>query len=195
MSKRTFSATKGTRLGAMLFVLLLTLAALHAFSAKPASAGPNLVLPGNMMSNGGASGLAYCPVPYPNPLNLQESPVALNWTGTDADDSKCGSDYADYMNGAGGSDTLYGLNGDNTLIGGTGNDKLGGYYGSDHMYPGDGQDGVHAGGGNDTIGASADGQPDRFRGGAGTDLLRIGSCSLDSGDELIEIEIVTRPVC
>jgi hypothetical protein len=189
MSKRMFSVTKGARLVTVLFALLLVLAVLQAFSARSAEAGPNLV---QGQVGGQPDTATFCPLPYPG-----KSPTALNWTGTDADDTKCGSDYADYMNGAGGSDTLYGLYGNNTLTGGTGNDLLfGSFTEPDQINPGDGQDLVYAGGANDTITLNADGQIDSISGGSGTDLVRVTSCGgLDSVDQLNSIELMSRPSC
>ncbi|XLZ71351.1 DUF4214 domain-containing protein [Massilia sp. SR12] len=130
-------------------------------------------------------------------LDLQTgfSPVALNWVGTDGNDSMLGSDFADTLNGAGGADILHGNGGDDILYGGdelvypgdelnggSGNDKLYGGIGEDKLRGDEGNDLLEGGDGNDTL---SDGVgDDRLLGGAGHDRLSDwqGSNVLDGGD-------------
>jgi Ca2+-binding RTX toxin-like protein len=135
-------------------------------------------------------------------VGLLPSGSALTWTGTAANDTKCGSIANDYMNGAGGDDRLLGTRGHDNLIGGPGNDNLGGDCGGcvnaaydDTLVPGDGADRANGGPGNDTLVAYADGQPDTLVGSDGTDVLRVMSCHLDSADIISQIEIVSRTSC
>jgi hypothetical protein len=199
MSKLMFSVTKGARLVAVLFALVLALAALQAFGARSAEAHVNLV---QGSCCGGTdpktSGLLVCWIRNEDKTVTQftPSPTPLNWTGTDADNRRCGSQLeADYMDGAGGSDVLWGLYGNNTIKGGTGGDDLSAAGGADQFYPGDGDDVVYAGYGNDTIYMSADGQPDHIYAGGGTDVVKVTSCHLDSVDQLQYVELVSRPAC
>jgi Ca2+-binding RTX toxin-like protein len=197
MSKLMFSATKGARFVAVLFALVLALAALQAFGARSAEAGPNLVQGGSTGYSGVYdSGFATCGITSNGVTTFYTlSATAVNWTGTDANENKCGSTYADHMDGAGGSDVLWGSGGNNTVKGGTGDDTLSAYVGTDQIYPGDGQDTVYAGGGSDTITMYADGQPDIIDGQYGTDLVRVTSCHLDSVDQLKNVELMSRTAC
>jgi hypothetical protein len=184
MNEETITGTKATRLAIVVFALLLALAALLAFRATPAEAGLCLEC-----GAGGGSGSDPGLCPY------VESPTAINWTGTDADNKKCGSDYDDYMDGGGGSDDLWGLKGKNTLIGGTGNDVLHGVDYGNQMIPGAGQDTVYGSMGNDTVTVYADGQPDTLDGKDGYDTLKITSCQLDSVDVVKNFEVASHTAC
>lgn len=80
----------------------------------------------------------------------------------------------DILSGGDGRDNLYGGGGNDTLRGGNLNDNLYGGKGDDHLY-GDGDNDLLDGGeGNDTlwIGGNSTGI-DTFRGGAGTDTVRL----------------------
>jgi Ca2+-binding RTX toxin-like protein len=66
--------------------------------------------------------------------------VAVNWTGTAADDTHDGGSLADVLDGAGGKDILNGLAGADTLNGGDGGDWLDGGTGADAMTGGTGDD-------------------------------------------------------
>ena len=218
MNESKFSVTNGARLVAVAGVLLMALAMLLAFSAKPAEAGLDLGGAGGSTSNdlcppGGLDG-------YPNGL---PPTWAVTWSGTDANELKCGSTGVflngatftyyggDTLNGMGGSDQLFGLGRADKLYGGTGNDKLYGQSHDDQIVPGDGADYVEGGQGKDTVIAAADGQKDIFYGdlvegspaqarfysdSTSTDFLKITSCGgLDSVDEVHGFELVSRPSC
>jgi Ca2+-binding RTX toxin-like protein len=215
MTERTFSAAKGTRQAMVVLACLAALAAVQAFSAKPASANPELI-------SGGGGGEA-CPLLFTGVYQL--SPTPITWAGTDSWDIKCGSNYADKLNGLGGDDKLYGEGGDDTLIGGTGNDGIAGAggndqiyldagtdistggagddtitgaagdddifggIGNDKIYQDDGVDEVYGNDGNDILVAAADGQPDYIDGSPGTDVLQTSQCNLESIDKIVSVEI------
>jgi hypothetical protein len=204
-----FWGAKRARLIIVLFALLAALAMLQAFSAKPASAGVNLIYGSHGTSGAGE----VCPPGgWDNYVNGLPPTWAVTWTGTDADDLKCGAKYDDNLSGVGGNDRLFGMGGSDKLYGGTGNDKLYGQSVIDEIVPGDGADWVEGGSMNDTVVAYADGQKDIFYGdvapgsvaqttdgitGFGTgDVLKITSCGgLDSVDEIHQFELVLRPSC
>ena len=80
---------------------------------------------------------------------LERSGLALNWLGSDEDETVSGTKFADHLAGLGGQDSLTGLAGDDlleggdqgdTLDGGAGNDVLTGGTGSDRLAGGDGED-------------------------------------------------------
>jgi Ca2+-binding RTX toxin-like protein len=182
-NETNFAGAKRARLIMMFFALLAALAALQALSAKPAVAGPTLI------GSGGSSWEINCPfVTYG-----LTSPPAMTWTGTDANDTKCGGNYSDSLNGLGGSDHLFGVGGPDMLYGGTGEDELGGEAGDDTISPGDGEDYVSGSSGNDTINASADGKRDILHGGDGFDVVRyVPECGSGVPDDWRSIESATR---
>jgi hypothetical protein len=213
-----FWGARRARLIIVLFALLAALAMLQAFSAKPASANVNLIYGSHGISGAGD----VCPPGgWDGYVNGNPPTWAVTWTGTDADDLKCGGTYSDNLSGVGGNDQLFGMMGTDKLYGGTGNDKLYGQSNSDEIVPGDGADWVEGGTENDTVVAYADGQKDIFYGDvapgsvaqpnvaptiplpSGTintfgtqDVLKITSCGgLDSVDEFYQFELVSRPSC
>lgn len=107
--------------------------------------------------------------------------------GGKGDDILFGDAGADVIAGDAGDDTLDGGDGDDSLDGGTGNDVLLAGAGDDHALGGDGDDVVsdgsgadivEGGDGDDHVVASADGESDRYDGGAGEDTLDYSSATL-----------------
>ncbi len=78
----------------------------------------------------------------------------------------------DYLRGGGGNDIIYGGGGNDTLFGDDGGDKLYGGNGNDVLYGGRGNDHFDGGAGNDIF-VIEDDLMDTFRGGTGTDTLRL----------------------
>ncbi|MBP1861988.1 calcium-binding protein [Rhizobium herbae] len=78
----------------------------------------------------------------------------------------------DYLRGGGGNDNIYGGGGNDTLLGDDGGDKLYGGLGNDTLYGGRGNDHFDGGAGNDLF-VVEDDLMDTFRGGLGTDRIRL----------------------
>ncbi len=78
----------------------------------------------------------------------------------------------DYLRGGGGSDIIYGGGGNDTLLGDDGGDKLYGGLGDDILHGGRGNDHFDGGAGDDLF-VVTDNLMDTFRGGLGTDRLRL----------------------
>jgi Ca2+-binding RTX toxin-like protein len=118
-------------------------------------------------------------------FNTEFSPVAVNITGTEKNDSIYGSNMDDHLDGgSGGRDTIIGLGGNDVINGG---DELNS---SDYdlLYGGDGNDTIHGGSGNDVV--EGDAGDDKLFGDAGNDRISggDGSDEIDggAGDDSIE---------
>ncbi len=108
--------------------------------------------------------------------------VALDLTGSAADDNLQGNGGDDSLSGAAGGDFLAGRDGDDLLDGGDSDDHLYGGEGADRLLGGAGADVLHADAGHDDLtgGSGADSMfghagDDALDGGAGDDSLMGGS--------------------
>jgi Ca2+-binding RTX toxin-like protein len=93
---------------------------------------------------------------------LERSGLALEWVGTNQDESVSATAFGDRLLGGAGSDTLRGLAGDDLLDGGAGNDVLEGGAGNDTLIGGPGSDVLDGGAGDDRY---------RIEPGDGTDIV------------------------
>ncbi len=118
---------------------------------------------------------------------------AVDWAGTDADETRYGAAANDGLAGRGGSDSLRGNAGDDILLGGDGNDMAEGGDGNDSLEGGNGDDVLNGGAGSDTLLGNdgsdtlTGGQGDVLAGGAGDDAYAVGT-ALDSSLQIEEDE-------
>jgi len=104
---------------------------------------------------------------------------AVDFLGTDGNDTFLGGSGDEKALGLGGDDTLIGRSGNDVLDGGTGNDDLLGGAGNDVLTGGDGDDTANGGSGDDTINTGAG--DDQAVGADGNDSIDTG----DGDDEAI----------
>lgn len=103
-------------------------------------------------------------------------------SGHEGNDQLSGGDGSDLLLGGEGADQLTGQAGDDTLDGGYGNDLLSGGLGSDELNGGPGQDTIWGQWPGET-----DLEGDILNGGAGDDLLMLGSGDIANGGEAADV--------
>jgi Ca2+-binding RTX toxin-like protein len=136
------------------------------------------------------AGAAIRPQPSEQVDVTRKDAIVTTYFGTPGNDSITGSSSPDILYGYPedtfpenefGNDTLRGGGGNDDIYGGGGNDTLLGDDGGDDLYGGDGDDILHGGRGNDHFDGGAgndifvvlDDLQDTFRGGLGTDSIRL----------------------